>query len=64
MGEPALVLHVGFKPDAAYKTDANGEAKRSAAEAAMKAFKSGSVDALNAALTAHYEACSMGSYDE
>lgn len=39
---------------------AGKEAKHAAAAAAMKAFKSGDVDALNDAMTAHYKACAMG----
>ncbi len=38
--------------------------KMSAAQQAMDAFDSGDVSALNAALTAHYEACAAGGDEE
>lgn len=56
----ALGVPKGEEGEGDEDADVGADMRRTAAEDAMKAFKSGDVDALDDALGRHYEACAMG----
>lgn len=59
--KPTIGLLLGLGKPKSSDEDSEESASLAAARALVKAIKSGDAEAVNDALTAHYDACSMGS---